>query len=193
MLTEIERAQQREKSAALDHCEGIVARTLIGKFPTARGLTDDERERAEIFVRWCDAAGVRYCPAKPATIAAFILGQKSRGVSPETVLDQVLAIETLHDYHGLANPVATFPARSALTQIATLGASAPPRGWSENERILFPLLPIEIRAVIGRRDGEREKALSRAMNEADRARRQLAAAENAATSKEEINDHSQTQ
>jgi hypothetical protein len=96
----IHAAKQREQIARWDAGEARLAAELKfdGPRPT---LAKDVLERLDIFGKWCASKQVRKCPAKPATVAAFVLEQFGLGAHPQIIVAMVQAIEALHDYHGL--------------------------------------------------------------------------------------------
>jgi hypothetical protein len=121
---------------------------------------DDETKRSLVpFIEWATTANVRYCPALPTTIGAFVLAQAAARIPEQQILDQVAAIAQLHDHYGLPSPIATTAARYALEQVVK---SEAPRSWTREEKLLWASLPPEIRAVIQRRDKDQEKAMRRA-------------------------------
>lgn len=141
-------------------------------------LDPDAELRLEAFNRFCTKYGVRNCPAAPKVVAAFCRAEEKLGTEPRKVSLTLSAIELLHDRHGLANPVATAPVRAQMEKIFQI---EPPRSWPKAEQLMFASLPSEIRAVISRREKERETVLRRAQNEAAETKRQ---AEKPATTSE---------
>jgi hypothetical protein len=125
----------------------------------AQNLDGDASRLAGTFVRWCADHGVRSCPATPAIVAAFV---RSMGVSTEEVAAALVAIAELHDRAEASNPVATAAVRAELSRILKL---KPPRSWRNADRPMFAELPPEIRAVIARREEDRDRELRRLQNE----------------------------
>src|SRR5205814_1372426 len=111
---------------------------------------NETRNLAAPFVRWCDARGVRHCPAKPATVAAFVLAEK---MGTQNLLPCLAAITATHNEHRLANPVATAIVARALARTVTID---PPRAWPKDDKALFLLLPADIQSIIARRERERD-------------------------------------
>jgi hypothetical protein len=146
-------------------------------------LDADAALRLDSFNRFCTQHGVRNCPSRPSTVAAFVRSEKSLGTEPHKIALALSAIELLHDRHSCANPVATAVVRKELERILQIEA---PRSWSKAEQLMFASLPGEIRAVISRREQQRETALRRAQNKAAEAKRQSGGADKPATDKEEI-------
>src|SRR5690242_2737162 len=68
--------------------------------PQSPVLDDDARRRVAPFLQWCAIVQVRHAPAKPTTVAAFVLSQASLGVDQETILTQIEAVQQLHDHFG---------------------------------------------------------------------------------------------
>jgi hypothetical protein len=122
------------------------------------------------FLDYCGIVNVRYLPARATTVASFIFKQFDSGVKPDTIFDQLAALERLHDQFDMANPVATSAARAALGEVASTES---PRSWPQADKELFKTLPPQIRNVILNREKDREKTLRRAQNEAGDLRRLL--------------------
>lgn len=114
------------------------------------------------FTQFCLAHSVPHLPAKPATLAAFILAQIESGVKPELIRSIVSAVETLHDRNLCANPSAHSLVRFALDKLKPV---SPPRSWTGEEQALFVALPPEIQSVISRREANREKDLRNKQNQ----------------------------
>ena len=127
---------------------------------------------------------MRSLPAHPASVAAFAQWQKDLGVPREKISAALSAIEALHNAASVGNPIATPIVRTA-TSASTI---EPPRSWAKDEKQLFTELPVEIQAVVARREQDRETVLRRAQNEAGELRRLMAAAvksaDNTTTEKE---------
>jgi hypothetical protein len=180
LSSEIERA----KIADFDRNEKTLAVKLAEALPPlASELDGATLRRLQVFVSFCNDNGIRYCPARPATVAAFILAQVGNGEIQDRVLELIAAIELLHDKHGLANPVATGIARRALGHVSKI---EPPRSWLAHEKLLFLSLPPDIQAPITRRDNDREKVMRRLQNETAELRRQAGAETNPTDAKKEL-------
>ena len=151
LLTEIERA----KAVAFDRAEDALAAEL----PACARPTLDPDARAALggFVDWCAAVGVRHCPAKPSTVAAWVFQAR-----PDAVLQTVHAIASLHDFYFKPNPTAAAQVRAALEDKLKI---EPPRSWTKNEKVSFAQLPSDVRAAISRREQQRDRELRRLQNE----------------------------
>ena len=113
--------------------------------------------------KWCQEIGVSSCPCKPLTLAAFIRSEAALGVAPEEIATTYCgAISELHNHYGHANPTATTPVRLELSRILKL---TPPRSWPKKDRLMFAGLPPEARAIIARREEDRDRELRRLQNE----------------------------
>jgi hypothetical protein len=110
------------------------------------------------FAAWCKSRGIKALPCAPTSVAAFIKSESDSGVRPQQIIEVVHLIEALHDNQGLANPVATAVVRCELGKLLKIEA---PRSWRKTEWPLFYSLPIEVRAVIERRQRENDNALRR--------------------------------
>src|SRR5262245_16704461 len=91
------------------------------------------------FASWCEAHGVRSCPARPTTVATWITERARDGVSSELILRTLEAIATQHNSHALANPTTAYVVRAALEPIITV---EPPRSWPREDKARFAMLPI---------------------------------------------------
>ena len=80
--------------------------------------------RASIGFLSCAVKQVRRLPAKPKTVAAFVLEQDALGVPAQQIISILNAIELSHDRHSLSNPTATAIVRAALGQVVKI---EPPR------------------------------------------------------------------
>jgi hypothetical protein len=128
------------------------------------------------FGSLCAKNGVRYFPASPTAVAAFVLAMlelREPGARIAEVLD---VIAQAHDAAMLPNPVATGIVRAALSRISAEEANEGPRRWSQREKAEYWTLPPSVREVITRRDRERERTIAIALQEAAELKRQLAAA-----------------
>jgi hypothetical protein len=126
-------------------------------------LDDEAKTHLAPFIRWCAAAGVRHCPATPATVAAYIRAEAAIGIDPKKISQTCCAIIDLHDHHQLANPVESAPARAALT--SQMLAAKAPRSWRKGEQEAFEQLPPEIKAAVAKREKDRDAELSRLQRE----------------------------
>ena len=81
-------------------------------------------------------------------------------------------IGALHLNNNLADPVASNQVRSVLEEILLIDG---PRSWSKAERRLLELVPIEVRAVIQKRQDQTDRAVRLAQQEAADLRHKLEA------------------
>lgn len=151
----IEAQRQREQIAAWDAGEA----RLCSEFelrPPAVELSADDRKHLEAFTRWTAAKFARRCPAKPATVACFVLDQAALGVPEQQLLAQLEAIERLHDVHSLSNPVRTATVWNALEVKVE-----PPRSFNKAEKAEWAKLPPPMREATARREADRDRELRR--------------------------------
>ena len=168
VLSEIDRIKRQEQAATWDRNEKLLAERVALEVEVVVDvpLTSLESLTQQQFVEWCSAKAVRHCPAKPSTVAAFILDSR---LKHDRMLDALNVIARLHNKYSLSNPVATSVVRAVLE---TVMDDAPPRSWTKAEKELYSFLPTDIRAAISRREREREKYLSQTRNEIAEARKQ---------------------
>ena len=115
----IELAKRREQVEAWDKGEAEVAMQLLTKspLPPPPEIDEETRQALQPFLQWSTKTQVRYCPAKPLTVAAYVLERAATGASTDQLLRQLNAISTLHDRHNLASPVGTHAVRAALESV----------------------------------------------------------------------------
>jgi hypothetical protein len=169
LADELQRAKAREEIAKLDAGERRLASELKLYIP-ARSLSADIRDRFSLFEAWCGDKSVRRLPAKPWTVAAFILDQTAAGRDAQGCLALLAAIAEVHDVHSLSNPTATAAVRTALEQIIK---TEPPRSWSRDQKATWATLPPDVRQIITEREGGRDRALKTKFNELADLRRRL--------------------
>ena len=167
LSAEIARAKQLETIALYERHEAALAETVAR--PTLT-IPDADQPVLIPYAQWASQKRVRYCPAKPTTVAAFLAERAHLG--EQVALDTAAAIAPLHDVHGLSNPVATATVRDVLAAIVQ---TDPPRAWPKEDKARFAMLPADIKEIIARREHERDRALRRQQNEL----RQRTAAESA--------------
>jgi hypothetical protein len=122
------------------------------------------------FNRYAAFHGCKNCPASPKVVAAWVRAAKDN--DPAKIIETLSAIELLHDVHGLSNPVATSVVRAELEKVLQI---EPPRSLARADQLRFSALPIETRAILGRRIRQMEVAMRRAQNAAAEAKRQCGA------------------
>ena len=157
---ELARAQQREQIAAWDRNEAALASQLATTLPLPNKveLDGDTLKHVQIFIAYCASKGVRHCPAKPTTVAAFVV---SNGENQERLLTLLASITRLHFLHSIGDPVGTAIVQKALEQVVQI---EPPRSWNKGERAQFLTLPVGVRAAIARRETQRELEIRRMQN-----------------------------
>src|SRR5262245_49822244 len=130
---------------------------LAAHFPSPpSSITRDVQSLITPFVQWCDATGVRACPARPTTVAAYLQTKLDEGIPPERILRTLSGIAAAHNAFGFADPTHTTVVANVLEGVTTV---EPPRSWPKAEKLSFNLLPPDIRAIIAKREQEREITL----------------------------------
>ena len=160
LTDELAKAKRAAEIRAWDEGERRLAEQLKLDVPKT-ALPADVHARLDLWGAWCAEKSVRKCPAKPATVAAWIVSQTNMGMHPRDILAVLAAIDELHAFHGLASPTTAPLPRQALEQIIRTQA---PRSWPAAEKVAFFRLPVEIREIIQKRESEREMALRRSQN-----------------------------
>lgn len=176
---------------AIDLAQQACEKRIAAEIPPTKPELDSEGlMHLRHYAAWSKQRGVRFCPSKPSTIAAFIRSEAAIGVPPAKLFAAMLAIEAMHDSANEANPVAcaapgaeliriidaekkedmTSEDRAKLAQDRTKLAQVldvrPPLSWSKKEALLFNDLAAEVKEVIFRRDRQQRIVLRRAQNEA---------------------------
>ena len=125
---------------------------------------------APMFVKWCQLNGVPSCPAAPADVARFVSDCASLGIG--RLWPAVQEISKLHASLGLADPTLGGAAGAVISELAGID---PPRSWPGDCKQRFKSLPYDLQVYVAAHEGQREKALRRAQNEAAVARQKLTA------------------
>ena len=154
-------AKRREEAERLNAGDQVLAQSLA-PLDTPVELTADDNGLLKAFAGFCQLASARYAPARPTTVAAFLLNQSQAGVPEETILAQLGAIEALHDKWKMSNPVATKIVRTVLSSIVKI---EPPRSWPTESRAAFATLPVPIQQIIAKREADRDKWFRRVQND----------------------------
>jgi hypothetical protein len=173
LADQIKLAAQREAVAKLDAGEVAIKAQVVAELgePFIE-LNGAERELVTRWASWCEVSSLRRNPAKPATVARWVLLNRN---NPHSVLEMLAAIEKLHALNGLSNPVATPIVGRALESVLKI---EPPRSWHTKDKAAFAMLPVQMREIIANHERRREKELRRGQNElADLRKQQQAAAE----------------
>lgn len=153
LVDELERARQREQIKRWDEGERRLRDQLKLDVPK-RELSADELECWSRFSAWSERKSVRSLPAKPWTVAAYILETAGMGVTHDQILAVVKAIQLSHDAHNFSSPVFSSPALKALDTIVRIEA---PRSFSKDEAADWHLVPATIRDAITRVERARSK------------------------------------
>ena len=122
------------------------------------------------FAAWCEKKSVKALPARPASVALFVL--ENGGLGADVLAQMVLEISQFHLCRGQADPTSGYPVATALNGIAELDA---PRSWPKEKKARFASLPYDLQKFVAAHEEQREKEIRRAHNEAATARRELSA------------------
>ena len=100
VLAEIERQKRLTQAREWDANEKSIAERIALEVEVAVDvpLTSLESLTQQQFVEWCSAKGVRHCPAKASTVAAFILDSR---LNHDRMLDALSVIARMHNKYGL--------------------------------------------------------------------------------------------
>jgi len=150
----------RAKAKALDDGEAAIAQS-VADLCAAPELTPGDIELLRPWLDWAKQHSVRHAPAKPYSVARFIIDLHKLGFE-EKISDALAAIERLHDKFGLSNPVLTAIVGAAVERVIPIKS---PRSWPKADKALFATLPPQIRHRIEMREDQRDKELRRMQNE----------------------------
>lgn len=163
---------------------------LASCFPPPPDVPAEARQHLIPFVQWCENQRVRSLPAHPATVAAFAQWQTDLGVPRQKISAALSAIEAMHFAASVGNPVAT-PLVRTTTSASTIEA---PRSWTGEEKQVFAQLPVELQAVVARREKDRETHLRRGQNEVAELKKALRLQAGAETTKSaEVNNEKENE
>ncbi|MEY9744443.1 hypothetical protein ABIF65_003817 [Bradyrhizobium japonicum] len=120
------------------------------------------------FVAWCKQKGVASLPARPASIALFVL---ERGhLEIHDLARMVVEISRCHVRRGQADPTSGYPVSAALNHLAKIEA---PLSWPKAKRPHFSDLPYDVQQYLSLCDKDQTRAIKRAQQEAADARKKL--------------------
>jgi hypothetical protein len=145
---------QEAIQAAYQHNEARIRDALKLERPA---IDEQARRRLDDFKIWAGKQGVRYLPAVPAVIAAYI-----ETIPENEISDALGSIQLAHDYVGASSPVGSLAVRTVLARRLNI---SPPRSWRNDEKLVFMELPVEVREVIARREREDGAAVRRLQNQ----------------------------
>jgi hypothetical protein len=120
------------------------------------------------FAFWAESKGVPAKPASPASVAAFVLEQKT--MKPGLLVEIICKISEAHAGAGLSDPTAAWPVSEALSRVTEIKA---PRSWPSSEKTLWQMLPEPLRKYLSIREFDRERVIRNKMNEIAEAKKQL--------------------
>jgi len=128
----LERIEQPGPSEALDR---LVQWDQMAEGAYSKNTQRAQRADGAIFQAFCEAKGLAFFPAKPATIRAFIEHCVEQEKKPATTRRYVATIARAHIAAGLASPCASEPVRLALKEMGRVTTSrqrqALALGWKE--------------------------------------------------------------
>src|SRR6516225_358345 len=166
LADEIQYAKRRELIAALDAGEAAVARS-VADLCAAPEFEPGDAELLAPWLEWCRDKSVRHAPAKPWCVAAYLL-DRHKSVAEQKLLDELAAINRLHDHWKLASPV-TGPVNAALERVLTEA----PRSWRRAEKWAWFQLTPAVKAAVKRRHDETETCIRNLQNEIARLKKEL--------------------
>lgn len=158
IVQELER-HRRDEQASREASLAADVRAALSLAPTA--LDAATLDRFAPFATFCTQRGVSHLPARPETVAAFLLSRFDMPPPVAAIIDALAAIEAVHDANGMGSPIRSPIVGAALER---WGEREPPRSWSKADRLLFAQLPLLVQHVISRRETQRDNALHTLQN-----------------------------
>jgi hypothetical protein len=170
---ELQEAEQRARSisAAVAAQIGPPPDPGNGRFPAE-------------FAAWCESRGAETLPARPASIALFVL--EIAGLGVDVLSRMVVEISQLHLRRGQADPTSGYPVSAALNHLAKID---PPRSWPMEQKARFTAQPYDLQKYVAAHEARREKEIRRAHNEAAKARQELASRKSEKVTEHGIQEH----
>jgi hypothetical protein len=127
------------------------------------------------FSQWCKARGLISMPARPATVAAYVL-EHAHLAAIDGMASAMEAISDAHVCRGLSDPTTTWPVPAAMTKVAK---NEPPKSWPKDTWKAFKSLPHALQVYVQKREADRDTALRRAQNDLAEQKKQLKKTEQA--------------
>jgi hypothetical protein len=131
------------------------------------GIAPPSGELPSTFVRWCREKGVIPLPAKPESVALFLLQSRELGVDALTEIAR--SISRAHS--RFADPCSSWAVRAAFEEIG--GVYEVPRSWPKSEWPTWDGLPWTAKRYLAPREKQRDVTVNRAQTEAAECRKQL--------------------
>jgi hypothetical protein len=141
-----------EIAKAKAHNQSVLEKGLHLERPE---FSDEDRVIIENFRVYCRAQGVE-ANLQPTTVAAFMAAAADRDVERT-----VTAMQAWAGYYHMADPCSSGPVRAVLLRRLRI---EPPRSFNKQDRELFACMPVEQKAVLYRREQERDRALRNLQN-----------------------------
>lgn len=142
----------------------LALRAVVAKHLDLSPVEEGDRSGWPVFQKWCRQREITPYPARPTSVAGFILDNSALGI--EELLRVVKAISLVHE--TVADPTASGLVPRALNKIAPIDA---PRSWPNAEKVRFKSLPYDLQRYTADREADREKKFRRAQTEAGQLRR----------------------
>ncbi|MGK7057093.1 hypothetical protein AB4853_11505 [Bradyrhizobium sp. 1050_B9_N1_2] len=120
------------------------------------------------FVAWCEQNRLASFPARPASIALFVLERKHLEI--DDLARMVVDISRYHLRRGQADPTSGYPVSAALNHLAKIEA---PLSWPKAMRPRFGDIPYDMQRYLASCDKDQTREIKRAQQEAADARKKL--------------------
>jgi hypothetical protein len=154
----------------------IAQMQFVNEQQTASSLglprVEPTKEQVAIWARLEQHAarrGVRSFPCTPALCADWL------GTVPDEGLEEACAaVQAISDSVGVSSPISSLAVRTVLERRLRTEC---PRSWTKQDRLAFASVPPEVRAILCRRENERDAALRTKQNKLAAEMKRLAEAE----------------
>jgi hypothetical protein len=104
LAEQLDQAKPRQEIADLDAGDQRTAAEFAKRISLPPvDLPAGVRAALDPFNRWASQRHARRCPARPVSVGLFALQQNDMGVPIDTILEQLSAIEAMHDKFSLPN------------------------------------------------------------------------------------------
>jgi hypothetical protein len=130
------------------------------------GPAPRDTHRPQRFIRWAEAQALPWRPATPSAVAAFVLEHTKLDV------EELRLISLAHSIIGLPDPCGAWQVVAAISRLTKTRHL--PRSWPREFQLQWDVLPEDIKQIIQTREEQRDRAVSRAQNEAADLRKKLA-------------------
>jgi hypothetical protein len=151
VAAQLNRIKQQEIAQAEDTLAGAVVAEL-----NYRPANSNTGKHFAQFATWCEQNKLRALPARDVTVAAYVLQLLHLGVTLDGIIAAMSEIQRAHDL-AFGDPTSTPIVQAALDRVAGEHFE-PPHSWPAHEKQQWRWLPLWVRAIVSKRELQRERA-----------------------------------